>query len=237
MAEIVLNTDVVLVWANDGSARLLDLKGSFYVLDRVAAQMLGCTLDSGRTSCVESLAKLFSVSEERLTADLESLLDQLMRCRVIRSVGELGEEATWFSWEKFLIAPALTLLRSRWISDPARIWSLLLLARTSFSLCGWTRTVAVWNRNVPGSVFRSADVNEITETVRRMSARHWFNVKCKERAMCCWTLLRWLGVSSSLVVGISLFPLRGHSWCVLNDEILADDADYVRMFTIVKNYC
>jgi hypothetical protein len=236
MSGIALASDVFFVPAPDGSARLLNLNGSFYALDRVGAAMLQSALEVGQAGAAERLAQLFEVPDERARTDLEDFLEHLERERLVHIASEGVPVPAKPSYETLLIPPALAFLRQRFLSDSIRIWLLLLLARTSFALFGWSRTVTVWRCDHGRPAFVPCDICRIGDDVRRVSARHWFVTECKERALCCWTLLRWSEVSSSLAVGVSLYPLRGHCWCMCGDETLADDPERTSMFTVIKTY-
>jgi hypothetical protein len=198
--------------------------------------MLRFVLERGRAGAAEHVAKLFKVTDERVRLDLDEFLRHLESRGLIRSVVERASVSSRPSLGRFVIPPILAFLRQGWLNSSTRICLLLLLARISFALFGWSRTLAMWGRSSAPSVLPPVEIHRTAELVRRMSARHWINTECKERALCCWTLLRWSGIKPSLVIGISMSPLRGHCWCAFDDEILADDPERSKMFTAIKNY-
>src|SRR4051812_42420970 len=75
-AAIRLCLDVLLVRAPDGSGRLLDLAGSFSVLDQMATELLWDVASRGRSEAVRTTARLYRVPEQRVAADLGELLEQ-----------------------------------------------------------------------------------------------------------------------------------------------------------------
>jgi hypothetical protein len=233
----MLCSDVLFVAAPDGSARLLDLNGSVYAIDRLGSFLLRSTLHEGRAAAVEQVSMHFSVSTEQVQRDLDEFIQQL-RCRGLIGIGGTaprGSRRRW-KWESAL-TPVLGVLRGASLPDRVRVLCLLILARLSFALFGWSRTIAAWRTN---SRCRShADFTksqEISEIVRTMAARHWLTTECKERALCCWTLLQWHGIESALIVGIMLYPFAGHCWCACGDEILADDSERCNRFTPLLSY-
>src|SRR5919112_2786783 len=76
-AAIRLRPDVLLVRAPDGSGRLLDLSGSFHVLDQIATELLWDMASRGRSEAVRTAARLYRIPEQRVAADLDELLEQL----------------------------------------------------------------------------------------------------------------------------------------------------------------
>jgi hypothetical protein len=119
----------------------------------------------------------------------------------------------------------------------------LALARLSFALFGWTRTVAVWQEAHAHFPTRQAGVGD-AETIRALDrivraavAGHPIAVACKERALCSWSLARAAaGLHAALVVGIDLFPMAGHCWCEVGTQTLGDDRDRCDHFTPVGRW-
>ena len=90
-SDIGLNQDVFLVTA-DGIGRILDFnRGQFYGLDPVATTMLGLMLKTGRDDATRRMAEDYEAPLERIEADLDALLADLTRRRLIVSArGRLG---------------------------------------------------------------------------------------------------------------------------------------------------
>lgn len=79
-------------------------------------------------------------------------------------------------------------------------------------------------------------IEAIDEKVRTIAAKHLLNIGCKERALCCWTLIRSYGLPVKLVLGVDLFPLASHCWCEFGSEILTDYSDRCERFTPILSY-
>ena len=75
----VLPPDVILFDVDDGTARLLDLDGSFYALSETAAEMLQGVLAHGIDATIVHFADRHEVSPERIRSDIEVLLDELLK--------------------------------------------------------------------------------------------------------------------------------------------------------------
>jgi hypothetical protein len=241
-AEYVLAPDVVLLLTRDGSGRLLDMGGRFYALPAVGAEMLRATLERGSEAAVRQIAERSGAAPGRVRADLAAWLDQLERQGAIRRRQarrpRLRPRSTWLA---LVLIPALRLIHRCLRSPQARAGALLVLARLSFALLGWARTVEVWRRYFPrGKRCRPGEEEglawAVDEAVRRAAAQHVLRMACKERALCCWVLARAEGVEATLVVGMNLFPLAGHCWCEAGARTLSDDRDRCDMYTPIIRY-
>src|SRR5262249_24717675 len=118
----------------------------------------------------------------------------------------------------------------------------LALARLSLRFFGWAQTVTAWRRvpsrpapPAPPDEWRTA-ARAVGETVSRVAASHALAVGCKERSLCCWSLLRAEGVTAALTVGVFLFPFEGHCWCQAGPWVAGDDHDVCKRFTVVAAY-
>jgi len=118
----------------------------------------------------------------------------------------------------------------------------LALARLSFALFGWTRTVSVWQEAHAHFAPRQADVRDaetiraLDKIVRAAAASHPIPVACKERGLCAWSLARAAGLHANLVIGIDLFPMAGHCWCEVGTQTLGDDQGRCDHFTPVGRW-
>jgi hypothetical protein len=236
--DAVLGPDVVLVRLEDGSARLLDMAGGFYALSAVGARMLRGVLERGTAATVQDLALEYEVGPERVRSDLEGLLAELRRQRLLHTgpARRPGGAAP-----HLLLAPCLGLVRRlprlRW-----RAAALLALAYLSLALLGWARTVAAWRHGAGGMAPHGdgtadrATAAAVDGAVRDLATSLPFPVACKERALACWALARWAGLPVALVVGLELFPLAGHCWCASGPWTLSDDAERCALFTPVLRY-
>ncbi len=235
----VLAPDVVLVLVGDGTARLLDMDGTFYALPAIGAQMLQGTLERGRTTTVRELAHRYQTGADQVGADMDSLVRQLRQQGLLRHGRQRWRRAAL--WPALILLPCLYLIR-RLRSAPARAAALLTLAYLSLACFGWRRTVALWRRGLGAPPWRrnappdEPTVRALDQAVRRAAAGHPLPLACKERALSCWALARWAGAPASLVVGLDLFPLAGHCWCEAGPWILSDNDDTCGLFTPVIRY-
>lgn len=251
-SEYALSPNVVLLLSQDGTARLLDMGGKFYALPATGAQMLKGTLEQGASATVTRLADQYGVSSGQVQADLNTLLDNLEQRGLIhglrrrRRVGQPGA-----GWPSLFLIPALRFIYLSRRSLEARAAALLTLARLSFFLFGWARTIAAWKRCLRQVDLQFSEESEeseepeeqeeetvkaIDEAVRKVAAKHVLRMACKERALCCWYMLRCMGVPADLVVGVNLFPLAGHCWCEVGPRMLSDYRDRCEAYTPVVRY-
>ena len=241
-AEYELSPNVVFLPVQDGTARLLDMGGKFYAIGQVGAEMLKGILDQGVEATVIRLAGQYEVEPRRIQKDLHTLLDDLRSQGLICNRQEERKPRTGGGWPALILVPAIRLVYRLRRSWDARAAALLTLARLSFACFGWTRTVAAWRQShLPLDVDVSEDqaenaIKAVDKAVRGVATRHLFKMACKERALCCWSMLRWSGLPATLVVGVELFPLAGHCWCEVGPRTLSDFSDRCEMFTPVIRY-
>lgn len=232
-----LAPDVILVEADDGSARLLDMSGSFFALSRSGAELLGGLLTNGAEQTIKSLSDKYAVEAERIETDLRQLLDKLLSSGLIQAGGRRSLWARVRSGLARSIVPVLLRL-PRLERSPL---ALLTVARLCFLAFGWADTVAAWGRNLDRSglgIAPAADAGLLTrvdDAIRGAAAR-LPSVACKERALSAWYVLRRNGVPASLVVGVQLYPLGGHCWCEVGSRVLTDFADHCRSYLPVVRY-
>ena len=238
-AEYVLAADTTLVLVADGTARLLDMGGGFFALSAVGARMLRGVLERGAAATVRELAERYGVAADQVQADLNSLLNELRRRRLLHRGPSRRRGGSL--WPALILGPWLRLARC-FRFGKTQAAALLILAYLSFAWFGWVRTVALWRRcfrapsrrdgaPADGETFPALD-----RTVREAATGLPFRVACKERALCCWALVRSAGAPARLVVGLALFPLAGHCWCESGDGVLSDHEDRCRSFTPVIRY-
>jgi hypothetical protein len=130
-----------------------------------------------------------------------------------------------------------------WIAPPLKVklWFLLGLAWLSFRSFGWSKTIRAWrgyfdsSRHPPTSR-KMSDPKSLDEVVREVAASHILRVGCKERALCCWSLLHSAGIRGHLVIGVTLYPFAAHCWCESDSNIIGDIVVRCESFTPVLRY-
>lgn len=240
--EYVLASDVILLTVQDGTTRLLNLGGRFCSISAIGTQMLQEVLARGFATAVQHITLRYGVDTQRVQTDLRVFLRNLEKQGVVcrRTSQHPGRFARIIPF--LCISPALFLIHHCLRSTSAKAWVLLAVARLSFAVFGWTRTLSVWqwrHRLSTKDIALEGQeemVRTVDEAVRRAAVKHVFKVECKERALSCWALSRALGVPTSLVVGVRVFPLEGHCWCKSGAWIFSDDRDRCEEYTPVVIY-
>jgi hypothetical protein len=240
-SHYLLSPDVVLMQLEDGTAQLVDLDGSVFGLSETAAQMLKGTLDIGEQETIQGIAAEYNADLDRIRADLAGLLRTLRANGLVRrSDDSLPRVALRTAVALAVGYPALKIAAH--VRNPRlKALALLAVARLSFTLTGWARTVDVWRRclgtsHVPAPSSKRERLIETIDRATRRSAGELPLVACKERALCCWFMLRAVGVRARLVMGVKLSPFSGHCWCEVDERILTDSADRCKTYTPVICY-
>lgn len=232
-----MRPDVILLPVEDGSARLLDMGGSFFALSRSGAGMLRSLLADGRAATLAATAARYGIPRERAEADLAALIARLTDARLLSAHADrAGRTSRRAALARRVVPAALRLSRVR--SSPR---ALLALARLCFVTLGWAETVTIWRAAcAPLAATGTADpepsVVESVDTSIRAAAAGLPSVACKERALCAWFMLAGKGVASRLIVGIQLYPLAGHCWCEVGRRIVSDFADHCQSYMPVARY-
>jgi hypothetical protein len=208
--------DVLLVRAPDGSGRLLDLAGSFYAVDPIAAELLTDLSRGGRSEAVRAASRRYRVPEQQIAADLDALLAELP--------SGIGTEETTrrHGWVDPVVGTLLSLL-CRVASPRLRTWTLLAAARVCFVAAGWSRTLRWWTSLPTRGVPAGSSAAEIDRRVRRQATGSVLGHTCKERAVVCLAEARTAGLPAAVVLGLSFYPLATHSWCVVDDDVVLGD--------------
>src|SRR5579875_313383 len=216
-AKYMLAGGVVFLPVDDGSARLLDLDGSFYALSASGTEMLEGTLVDGVETTIARIAARYEVSAHKVRSDLESLLGKLKDKRLIQDCGGRdGCRRRSALWPALTILPALRMLDVLRVKPKIKPTLLLVVARACLAMFGWARSVAQSQQD--------EIISRVDDSIRRAAARLALST-CKERALCAWYILRSMGIPAALVVGVQLYPLAGHCWCQAGTRILTDFRD------------
>jgi hypothetical protein len=241
-AEYFLPSDVIFVTIGDGSARLLDMSGSFHAVSAMGVRMLQETLANGSATAAQRIAEDYAVPRQQVQSDLSAFLRELESRDLLRRQGGRLRRSGSLAPARLLLRPLLHAAHRLARSPERSAHALLALARLSFVLFGWSRTVAVWQEvharfatRRPGEGDAEA-IQALDGAVRAAVASHPIAVACKERALCAWSLARAAGLSATLVVGIDLFPIAGHCWCEVGAQPLGDDRDRCDRFTPVARW-
>jgi hypothetical protein len=240
-SRYVLCPNVILLPLADRTACLLDLDGSFFNLSQTAAQMLKGILEQNQADAIEQIAAEYNADVDRVREDLIALITQLRTKDLIRRNDERVRETGLRTAIAITLSyPGLGLLR-RVHNQRLKALALLTLARTSFRLAGWARTVGAWRKYVGSHHFlvaasqRERLIDAIDGAIRR-SPKDVPSNACKERALCCWFMLRSVGIPAKLVMGVQFQPFSGHCWCEVDGKILSDSSENCKAYTRLVDY-
>jgi hypothetical protein len=223
-ARYRLPPDVAFAPLPGGTALLLDFDGECYALSEEAADLVQRALDSGPGPD---------------GAD-DAFLDELRQRGLLCAPGEPARRRAGGLLP--LLAPPLWLAHRLPLPRAVRAWVLLVLARLSFGLFGWARTVRAWRRchrrpaPAPDRAAWDRAVRATHELVLRVAPAHLLHMECKERALCSWSLLRAEGWPAALVVGVRPFPVSGHCWCESGAATVGDGDGHAQAFDPVIRY-
>jgi hypothetical protein len=237
----LLSPDVVLMPLEDGTAQLVDLDGSFYGLSETAALMLKDTLDMGEYDAVQRIAAQYNADLDRVHADLAVLLGTLRAKGLIRRSDDRLPAARLRTAIALAISYPVFKIVTPVHNQRLKALMLLVIARLCFALFGWARTVGAWHKCLRRSPVFATDsqrqrlIDTIDNAIRR-SARDLPSNSCKERALCCWFMLRSTGVPAKLVMGVRLRPFSAHCWCEVDERILTDSSENCKAYTPVICY-
>jgi hypothetical protein len=242
-AQYRLGPDVVLIPVEDGSARLLDFAGETFALSEVAARMLTEALNSGCAKAVETITRLWDVESERVEADLDGLLASLLKEGLIVPADKTCPRIGWAESLAGRVVSALvrlTCLVRR--STAGQASGLLTVAKFSCRWLGWAKTVRAWQHSFPlldeplqGSA-AEASRQTVDAAVRAALANSTMYHACKERGLTAWALARRAGLSPTLVIGISLFPMHAHCWAQMGGTFLGDSPERCLQYRPVRTY-
>jgi hypothetical protein len=237
-----LNQDIVFVAVRDGTARLLDLQGQFFVLSEVAADMLHDALEMGPDKASESVARRWSVDVKVVKTDLEKLLADLLRRDLLVPTDQPSRSPRLREWLLGVTLAALVRMMCRMRPTlKGKAAALLTLGQLSCRLLGWANTVRLWQRLFPqpehpleGLAAKEA-CEAIDAAVTQALAQSVLYPACKERGLTSWVLARRAGVAPQLVIGLALCPLHAHCWTQVGTTSLGDDGglstEYQPIFT------
>ena len=212
----------VTLIVQDEMARVLDLhRGGFYALDRVGTRMLFAALERGSEAMVQETARAYGLPDTQVQGDWVALLEGF------RKVGLT--EANHSRGSGLALPGHLT------------VWLRLTLARLSFRLLGWEKTLWAWQ--VVGRARARATladseslISAIDGLIRRVAGRHLLNPQCKERALVSWSLLRRSGLPARLVMGIALYPFEAHAWTECAGRVVGDEPGRCEQYTPLAIY-
>lgn len=232
--EFTLSRDAAIIVMEDGAARILDMQGDCLTLPRVGAEMLSWTLKHGAKQAAEKLAETYGIELETARSDLSALLADLLARRILHEGSSQPHAAGPVRKGGAHLLASLLLVAVR-LAPTTRMRAALLLAaaRISYALFGWRPTLEAWRRRIPrgaGSLpgEAAATIAAIDTNVKSAATSHPLGVDCKERALASWALARRAGIAARLVIGVELYPLTGHCWCEVEEQIVSDLPDFCR---------
>jgi hypothetical protein len=234
-----LADNVVLLPVDDGSARLLDLEGSFYVLSQSASGMLRRVLSGGVDTTVAHIAAEHGVAPARVRGDLDLFLEGLLKNALIERPPARARRKR----VRRMLARGISFLPLRLTRMSGRAGAtagmMLAYARVCTALFGWSVTVDAWRSALPPKPVSSPDQDDVVLAVdaavrHRASRMPW--ITCKERALACWYILCARQIPATLIVGVQLYPLGGHCWCEVGARVLTDTPERCGAFLPVLRY-
>jgi len=238
--DYALADDVAWLKAEDGSSRLFDIDRSSYGLNESATRMLDGILNGTKDETAENLAREFQIDQPTIKFDLAELLSQLAASRLIVPAG--AERSKDWNILHPVIGGTCHLIfshiipRFRTIQTEASL--MLSVLRMGLRFLSLSKMVAILDRSLPadhptahGAQDRVLDEVEstIVSSVRELP----LETACKERALCCWFMLRRRGIPAEVVVGVTLNPVSGHSWCQVGQRIIGDTVERCCDFTVI----
>ena len=204
--------------------------------------MLCKTLEVGLDTAIEQVASTYCICKSRAEGDVRAFI------RDLESKGVLSGRQTEPPSESKVSARgnALRLMIGCISALPltlkARSWALLGLSNAAIRFLGWPATLRAFQAchqkrsQVDSGTNNEHAAQDVDSTIRSIAASYPISVECKERALCCWSLLRRMGLPAKLVVAVSLYPLESHCWCELEGRVLTDNLDKCERFTPVVKY-
>ena len=240
-SDYALAPDIIFWVVEDGSARLLDLDGTFYALSRSAAELLRATLESGVEAAVDRIAGRYGIKASQVDKDLDQLLATLHRAGVFEVPSRYSKRRRFRQLvAKAVIIPPLRVLGLFNRGEKITVVALIALARLCTAMFGWGPTVEAWRAairlNPSPSQSRQDDIIQRIDCAIRKTAAKIPSAACKERALACWYLLCSLRIPATLIVGVQLYPLAGHCWCQVRNQVLTDDARSCEAFVPIARY-
>jgi hypothetical protein len=207
--------------------------------------MLTETLRYGSEEAARRIASEWGVAFEQVKSDIDQFLHSLERSGLVEGPGAgycRARRILRLVSRGLLGIARLVKATARPLPEPARVRLLLMATWVSLRLLGWASSVAALKALFPRPIRPGSPedwaraVDRIDRLIRDAAARHPLPVECKERALCCWALLRSGGWPSELVVGVDLFPFLGHCWCESGDRTLSDERYRCERFVPVLRY-
>jgi hypothetical protein len=115
--------------------------------------------------------------------------------------------------------------------------ALLLLAAydlcvSVFGFAGWRRSLKIFQVKHPNS--REPTLGPVVQAVSSGCKLYPKNVQCLQRATVLACLLKLEGISCVLVIGAKRFPFGAHAWVELEGDVVLDDPNRVRQYSILE---
>lgn len=228
-AAYSLVDDVVWFVADDGSSRLFDMNDFSYGLNETATRMMDGILNSSIDSAAGAVAAEFEADPAVIRKDIDDLVRKLVDAKLIVA-GPYAGKGSPADRHRALGGAYSALFRGLISRLPikAEAFATLTAVRSCLKLASLSETAAIIGRCVPAkppvidAAARDQAVSAVEAAVEASIVKHPIGMACKERALTCWYMLQRRGVPAEVVVGVTLHPVFGHSWCRAGDRIVAD---------------
>ena len=237
-----LRKDVVWLTAEDGSSRLFDMNDVSYGLNELATRMLAALTAGSRQQAIEAITSEFQIERAVADADMQLLIDKLAGLQLIVRADARSESSTPPSNRlmRGVMFPALKAVGkiSNLRVEAFLTMSLirLFLAMRGLPECAAALEQAARRLGSKDQPVRDRTVEEVEAAVAATVMNHPSKMACKERALCCWFMLKRRRAAAEVVVGVTLSPVTGHCWCESGNRIIADTVERCSNFTPIWRY-
>jgi hypothetical protein len=246
-ADYRLAEGIAWLKAEDGSSRLFDMRASTYGLNESATRMLEGVLSASMDETIRTLAAEFGTHRETIKADLGQLLQRLKNARLILARGSVPTKNSSLHHQLISHVYRLIFVICHLIfKDEPRLANIrleasftMLVFRFALKSRSLPEMVSILDRSLPadGRIVKGSRGDQIVDAVESgiisSVSGLLLETACKERALCGWFMLRRRRIPARLVVGVTLNPVSGHSWCQCGDRIVGDKAERCCDFTVI----
>lgn len=198
----------------------------------IASHILFLDLPADRYLCLSGTAAgaFLAAAQGNVMEDVQArAAEQLIRLDIIR-VSDRQE-----------IPPACRVRAPvrAWLAESSSAGDLLAVtwrffeAQIALSRTGLQATLSNLARRKSQSARQSPTCSTVGAVVAAVHRFGWFRSsrdQCLPRALAIAHLLAARGVAANLLIGVSLHPFRAHAWVQVDDAVICDDVDTVRLY-------